>query len=120
VLIVKTVVLPDESSSGKMGTLQIDKTRYQETKQRLNHSVLLWWTQNDFGLASAFGGQYQSITCLRSVTYIFQLQIHWAERHLCLVHYVLFCSVWLEVCLNLTVGLLQTEHLTNGKYISIL
>jgi len=28
VLIVKTVVLPDVSSSGKMGTLQIDKTRY--------------------------------------------------------------------------------------------
>jgi hypothetical protein len=33
VLIVKTVVLPDESSSGKMGTLQIDKIRYKETKQ---------------------------------------------------------------------------------------
>ena len=43
-----------------------------------------------------------------------------AGLHLCLVHYVLFCSVWLEVCLNLTVGLLQTEHLTNGKHISIL
>jgi len=62
----------------------------------------------------------QSVTCLRSVTYVFQLQIHWAEGHLCLVHYVLFCSVWLEVCLNSTVGLLQTEHLTNGKHISIL
>jgi hypothetical protein len=47
------------------------------------------------------------------------LQIHWAEGHLCLVHYVLFCSVWLEVCLNLTIGLLQSEHLTNGKHISI-
>jgi hypothetical protein len=28
VLIIKTVVLPDVSSSGKIGTLQIDKTSY--------------------------------------------------------------------------------------------
>jgi len=29
-------------------------------------------------------------------------------------NYFLYCSVWLELCINLTFGLSQTKHLTNG------
>jgi len=35
----------------------------------------------------------------------------------CATYYysVLLCSIWLQPCINFTLGLLQTEHPTNGK-----
>jgi len=48
------------------------------------------------------------------VTNIFDLKIHWCQVH-AKCHYFLLCSTWLELCINLTLGLLQTEHLTKWQ-----
>lgn len=59
------------------------------------------------------------------MTDVLWLKIRWAEVRLCCVRgwvnsvvqdITFFCfTTWLELCINLTLGLLQTEHLTKWQ-----
>ena len=57
--------------------------------------------------------------CSWPVSNVFRLKVHGADVQLCSVHvswdYFLFSFIELELRRNITSGLLQSEHKTNGK-----
>ena len=62
-----------------------------------------------------------TVICLWPVTVVLQLQIQWTEVQLCFVRmrsycYVLYCSVCLQLCINLDLSLAVNE--TSNKYLT--
>jgi len=69
-------------------------------------------------LGSGLRCRQPTVPYLWPVTYVFRSKLQLVEVQLVcaceIIQFFLYCSVWLELCINLTLGLLQTKHLTNG------
>jgi hypothetical protein len=81
--------------------------------------VLLSTYENRFVLGSGDTGK-QIVSCLWPITVQFELKIHWAisavvpcvwELH---CYFPFFFSLWLKLFINLIIGCLWTESLSNG------